>query len=108
MAVATDYATRFAITRALPTCCATDVADFLLANVILHHGAPHQLLTDRGRYFLSKVVDDLLRSCSTQQKFSTAYHPQTNGLTERLNRTLTDMLSAYVSADHHDWDVALQ
>ncbi|KAK8756781.1 hypothetical protein V5799_000517 [Amblyomma americanum] len=107
IAVATDYATRYAITRALPTSCATDVADFLLQNVILHHGAPHQLLTDRGRYFLSRVVDDILRSCGTQHKLTTAYHPQTNGLTERLNRTLTDMLSMYVSPDHRDWDVAL-
>lgn len=107
IAVATDYATRYAITRALPTSCATDVADFLLHDVILHHGAPRQLLTDRGRYFLSRVVDDILRSCSTVHKLTTSYHPQTNGLTERLNRTLTDMLSMYVSDDHSDWDVAL-
>lgn len=107
VAVATDYATRYAITRALPTSTATDVADFLLTEVILRHGAPHQLLTDRGRCFLSKVVDDILRSCSTKHKLTTAYHPQTNGLTERLNRTLTDMLAMYVSPDHRDWDVAL-
>lgn len=107
IAVATDYATRYAITRALPTSCATDVADFLLRDIILLHGAPRQLLTDRGRNFLSKVIDDLLRSCSTKHKLTTSYHPQTNGLTERLNRTLTDMLSMYVSKDHHDWDVAL-
>lgn len=107
IAVATDYATRYAIARAIPTSCATDVADFLLYDVILHHGAPRQLLTDRGRYFLSKVVDDLLHSCSTEHKIATAYHPQTNGLTERLNRTLTDMLAMYVSDDHRDWDAAL-
>lgn len=46
-AVATDYATRYAITRALPTSCATDVADFLLRDILLQHGAPRQLLTDR-------------------------------------------------------------
>uniref|UniRef100_L7LYP4 RNA-directed DNA polymerase n=1 Tax=Rhipicephalus pulchellus TaxID=72859 RepID=L7LYP4_RHIPC len=107
VAVATDYATRYAVTRAMPTSCATDVADFLLRDLILVHGAPRQLLTDRGRTFLSKVVDDILRSCSTQHKLTTSYHPQTNGLTERLNRTLTDMLSKYVSADHRDWDLAL-
>lgn len=83
------------------------MADFLLHDVILQHGAPRQLLTDRGRCFLSQVVDDKLRSCSTKHKITLAYHPQTNGLTERLNRTLTDMLSCYVSADHRDWDVSL-
>lgn len=107
IAVATDYSTRYAVTRAIQTSCATDVADFLLQDVILHHGAPRQLLTDRGRYFLSRVIEDLLRSCATKHKFTTAYHPQTNGLTERLNRTITDMLSMYVSSDHRDWDAAL-
>lgn len=107
IAVATDYATRYVITRAIPTSCATDVADFLLHDVILHHGAPRQLLTDRGRCFLSRVVDEILRSCSVRHKFTTAYHPQTNGLTERLNRTLTDMLAMYVSDDHRDWDISL-
>lgn len=107
IAVATDYATRYAITRALPTSCATEVADFLLHAVILHHGASRQLVTDRGRYFLSQVIDDLLRSCCTKPNLTTAYHPQTNGLTERFNKTLTDMLAMYVSADHHDWDVLL-
>lgn len=107
IAIATDYATRYAVTRALPTSCATDVADFLLHDIILRHGAPRQLITDRGSCFLSKVVDELLRSCSTHHKFTTAYHPQTNGLTERLNRTLTNMLAMYVSKDHKDWDIHL-
>lgn len=70
------YATRYAITRALSTSCATDVADFLLEKVILQHGAPRELLTDRGRSFLSKVVADLLRSCFTRRKLTTAYHPR--------------------------------
>lgn len=51
IAVATDHATRYVIARAIPTSCATDVADFLLQDVILHHGVPRQLLTDRGGYF---------------------------------------------------------
>lgn len=105
--VAADYSKRFAIIRALPTSCATDVADFLLYDVILHHGTPQQLLTDRGRYFLSCIVDDILRTCSTQHKLTTAYHLQTNGLTEHLNGTLTQMLSVYVSSDRRDWDSAL-
>lgn len=61
IAVATEYATRFAVTRALPTSCATDVADFLLYDVTLNHGAPRQLVTDRGRNFLSQVIADILR-----------------------------------------------
>lgn len=78
-----------------------------MTDIILVHGAPRQLLTDRGRTFLSAVVDEILRSCNTKHKFTTSYHPQTNGLTERLNRTITDMLAKYVAADHQDWDIHL-
>lgn len=80
IAVATDYATHYAITRALPTSCATDVADFMLRDIILQHGAPRQLLTDRGRYFLSQVIHDILHSCSVKHKLSTAYHPKPTAL----------------------------
>lgn len=107
VAVATDYATRYTIIRALPTSCATDLADFLLRDVILQHGAPHQLLTVRGRAFLSKVIANSLQSCSNRHKPTTSYHPQINGPTERLNRTLTDMLAKHVSSDHTHWDLAL-
>lgn len=43
----------------------------------------------------------------TSHRKTTAYHPQTNGLTERLNRTLTDMLSIYVDLEHRTWDKIL-
>lgn len=100
IAVATDYTVRFATTRAIPTSCATDGTNFLLRDVILRHGAPRKFLIEQGRYFLSQVVNGILCFCSTKHELSTAYHPQTNGLTERRKWTLTDMLSMYVSADH--------
>lgn len=107
IAVAIDHATRYAITRALPTSTAVDLAQFLLVDVILKYGAPRELLGDRGRSFLSRVVSEVLQACSVHHQVTTAYHTQTNGLTERLNRTLTDMLSMYVSSNHINWDDAL-
>lgn len=104
---ATDYVMCYTMTRALTTSYATDVADFLLRDVILVCGAPCQLLTDQGCTLLSKVIDNILRCCSTQYKITTSYHLQTNGLTEHLNQILTDILSKYVSSDHHDLDLAL-
>lgn len=107
IAVAIDHTTRYAITRALPTSTAVDLANFILEDVILKYGAPRELLSDRGRSFLSRVVSEILQSCSVRHQVTTAYHPQTNGLTERLNRTLSDMLSMYVSSDHSNCDAAL-
>lgn len=70
----TYYVTHYTTARALPTSCATDVAD-LLKDIILHHGTPRQLLRDCGRYFLSKVVEDILCSCSIQHKLTTGLPP---------------------------------
>ncbi|UYV71739.1 hypothetical protein LAZ67_9000200, partial [Cordylochernes scorpioides] len=105
--VCTDYLTRNAITRALPSADAQQVAKFVLEDVVLKHGAPREIITDRGRVFQSKLISELTGLCSSAQRFTTAYHPQTNGLTERLNKTLADMMSMYVDVEQKEWDVIL-
>ncbi|KZS03119.1 Uncharacterized protein APZ42_034227 [Daphnia magna] len=80
-----DYVTKWSETRALPSADASEVADFLVKCVLLRHGVPRQLTTDQGRCFTAEA----------------------NGLVERLNHTLADMLSMYVSSDHKDWDESL-
>ncbi|UYV72384.1 hypothetical protein LAZ67_9002893, partial [Cordylochernes scorpioides] len=102
--VATDYLTRFAITKAAATAEATELATFLIEDVILKHGAPREIITDRGRNFMSQTIREINNLNGTIHRFTTAYHPQTNGLTERLNKTLTDMISVYVDVDQKNWD----
>jgi hypothetical protein len=67
-------------------------------------GMPHDIVSDRGRQFVSEFWDQLNACWGTTLKFSTAYHPQTDGQTERVNRVVEDMLRAYVSPHHTDWD----
>ncbi|UYV85062.1 K02A2.6-like, partial [Cordylochernes scorpioides] len=102
--VCTDYLTKYAITKALPTSESMEVAKFFIEDVILMHGAPRELITDRGRNFTSSMISDLNNQCRITHRKTTAYHPQTNGLTERLNKTIADMLSMYVDVNHKDWD----
>ncbi|UYV72436.1 K02A2.6-like, partial [Cordylochernes scorpioides] len=102
--VCTDYLTKYAITKALPTSESMEVAKFFIEDVILKHGAPRELITDRGRNFTSSMISDLNNQCRITHRKTTAYHPQTNGLTERLNKTIADMLSMYVDVNHKDWD----
>ncbi|XP_055932074.1 uncharacterized protein K02A2.6-like [Argiope bruennichi] len=75
----TDYLTRYAVTRALPTAEATQIAEFLLEDIILKHGAPRVIITDRGQVFQSKLVSDINRLCNIIHRMTTAYHPQTIG-----------------------------
>ncbi|UYV80772.1 hypothetical protein LAZ67_19001683 [Cordylochernes scorpioides] len=86
---------------------AKEAAKFLMEDVVLKHGAAREIITDRGRVFQSKLIAELTNQCSSIHRFTTAYHPQTNGLTERLNKTLANMIAMYVSVEQKDWDVIL-
>lgn len=101
--VATDYATRYVETAALRDGKAESVAKFLLDNIINRHGCPRAILSDRGATFRSEIVTSLLRNMGVQTCFTTSYRPSCNGLTERVNKTMADMLSKFVSTDQRDW-----
>ncbi|GFS92474.1 retrovirus-related Pol polyprotein from transposon 17.6 [Trichonephila clavipes] len=105
--VCTDYSTRYAITKALPTAEVDEIAKFLLEEIVLRHGAPRVIITDRGAVFRSRLVSSLVDLCNIDHRFTTAYHPQTNGLTEHFNKTLADMLSMYVDVEQKNWDEIL-
>ncbi|GFV03078.1 transposon Tf2-9 polyprotein [Trichonephila clavipes] len=105
--VCTDYSTRYATTKALPTAEVDEIAKFLLEEIVLRHGAPRVIITDRGAVFRSRLVSSLVDLCNIDHRFTTAYHPQTNGLTERFNKTLADMLSMYVDVEQKNWDEIL-
>ncbi|KZS06596.1 Uncharacterized protein APZ42_029928 [Daphnia magna] len=93
--VAIDYFTKWAETKALPRAGATEVADFLVKCVLLRHDAPRQLKTNQGRCFMAEVTQKVLQAMETNFKPTTAYRPQANGLVERLNHTLANMISMY-------------
>ncbi|UYV77573.1 hypothetical protein LAZ67_15001599, partial [Cordylochernes scorpioides] len=105
--VCTDYYSRHVETAALPRGTATEIADFFLKRIVLRHGAPKILIFDRGSSFLSKLLTKVLKICNTIHKKTTSYHPQTNGQTEKMNRTLTDMISMYIDEKYQNWDEIL-
>ncbi|GFX30780.1 transposon Tf2-11 polyprotein [Trichonephila clavipes] len=105
--VCTDYSTRYAITKALPTAEVDEIAKFLLEEIVLRHGAPRVIITDRGAVFRSDLFP-LSSTCVTLIIVSQRrIIPQTNGLTERFNKTLADMLSMYVDVEQKNWDEIL-
>ncbi|GFU57807.1 transposon Tf2-6 polyprotein [Trichonephila clavipes] len=62
--VCTDYSTRYAINKALPTAEVDEIAKFLLEEIVLRHGAPRVIITDRGAVFRSRLVS-LSSTCVT-------------------------------------------
>jgi transposase InsO family protein len=71
------------------------------------HGVPKKVVSDRGTQFTSKFWEKLHESMDTKLNFSLAYHPQTDGKTERVNKILEDMLRAYAQKDNQSWDKCL-
>ncbi|KZS05277.1 TE: Gypsy retrotransposon integrase 1-like protein [Daphnia magna] len=106
--VAVDYLTKWVELKAMPTGKADDVAEFFVNPILLRHGAPEQIITDRGKYFTSDLTQAVVKKLHTNHKITSSYHFQENGAVERMNHTLAAMLSMYVSSDQRDWDRTLQ
>ncbi|XP_048357553.1 uncharacterized protein LOC125435398 [Sphaerodactylus townsendi] len=101
-----DHATRYPEAVPLASTDAPAVAEALV-KVFCQLGFPTEILTDRGRNFLSELMECLWKCCGVKHLKTTAYHPQSNGLTERFNGTLKGMLRTYVDSHPQDWDEKL-
>lgn len=104
---ATDYLTKWPEARAVQHAKKEDIAQFLWEDIICRHGCPRELLSDRGAAFLSEMVEKLLLISGIRHALSSAYHPQTNGLTERFNRTLCESLAKTAAEHDKQWDIFL-
>ena len=83
---------------------AETTAKLFFNNVVKLHGLPEKLITDRDSKFTSKFWKALQSAYGTKLAMSSAFHPQTDGQTERVNRTLQQMLRNFVSPTQDDWD----
>ena len=68
------------------------------------HGVPSEVLSDRGRAFLSGLLREVQQLLVFKKANMSAYHPQTDGLVQRFNTTLTTMLAKTVEKRGPDWD----
>ena len=76
-------------------------------QVFRFHGIPQKIIHDRRPQFDSQFMKDLYRLLGTEGNFSTAYHPQTDGASERTNKTLNQMLRYVVDRKQQGWVKAL-
>lgn len=82
-------------------------AELYLTKIVCLHGVPKTIVSDRGPQFTSKFWQSLHHAMGTDLTFSTAYHPQTGGQTERVNQILEDMLRACVIIYGKTWETCL-
>ncbi|XP_014912289.1 uncharacterized protein LOC106962397 [Poecilia latipinna] len=103
MLVITDYATKYPEVFPLKSVKAKTVA-FCLVQFFSRVGFPKEILTDQGTNFMSKLLKDVYKLIGIRGLRTTPYHPQTDGLTERFNQTLKNMLRKFINEAGSDWD----
>jgi hypothetical protein len=105
--VAVDRATRFTVAGASKRRDTASALQFL-HGLSLQFGSPCVVITDRAKCFLSEEFQDYCKKNAIQHFGSTAYHPETNGMVERVNGLLSEMLSKFCAGSKELWDRFLQ
>ncbi|XP_078250152.1 uncharacterized protein LOC144589428 [Pogona vitticeps] len=102
-----DHATRYPEAIPLTNIETNTVADALV-GYMSRMGFASEIITDLGTSFTSKLMKRLWQICGIKHKETTAYHPESNGLTEKFNGTLMRMIRAYLAENPNNWDQKLQ
>jgi transposase InsO family protein len=80
-----------------------DLADLFVREIFRLHGLPSDIVSDRGSIFVSQFWTALMKTLKIDQKLSSAYHPQTDGQTERVNQVLEQYLRCYADYNQTNW-----
>jgi transposase InsO family protein len=83
------------------------LAEMYMSTIVCLHGVPKTIVSDRGTQFTLKFWERFHETLDTQLRFSSAYHPQTDGQTKRVNQILEDMLRACALQYGRSWDKSL-
>lgn len=98
-----DYATRYPEVYPLRSVQVKHIVRCLV-DLISRVGVPSEIITDQGTNFMAKVMKLLYKQLGIQGIRTTPFHPQTDGLVERFNGTLKNMLKKFVDESGRDWD----
>lgn len=106
--VFTDQFTKWVEVWATPDHQAKTLAPVLVQQVFMHLGLPQILHSDQWREFESKLFAELCKELDIDKTGTTPWHPQSDGQTERFNRTMANSLRKIVSYDQTDWDLYVE
>ena len=103
--VITDRFSKLVRSIPLKRITAYEVAKAFVTHWIFIYGPPRDVLTDNGGQFASRFFQDVCRIVGMKLRFTTTYHPQTNGQVERFNRTILAAIRHYAADHPKDWDL---
>ncbi|KAH9251667.1 hypothetical protein BASA81_010434 [Batrachochytrium salamandrivorans] len=98
-----DYATRWVLAKPVKDMTESAVSAFLY-ELMMTYGAPFEIISDRGKSFLAEGIDLFERENKIRHLATTPYHPQTNGMVERMHAMLGHGLTTLVHGKRDRWD----
>ena len=105
--VISDYFTKWTESFPMPNMESKTCAKLLVEEVVSRFGVPNVIHSDQGRQFESRLFKDMCELLQIEKTRTTPYHPQSDGMVERFNRTLCTMLSTFVEDNQRNWDTLL-
>ncbi|XP_063989948.1 protein NYNRIN-like [Diachasmimorpha longicaudata] len=102
--VVTDYFTRWPEVIPVPNHQTSTVAEVLETHVFSRYGIPLEIHSDQGRNFESHIFQEVMTLLGVKKTRTTPLRPQSNGLVERLNRTILNYPTKFVADNQRDWD----
>ena len=102
-----DYFTKFLEVYPIADMEAETVADVLLKGWIKRYGCPVELHTDQGTQYESQLFKGVCNLLNISKTRTTPAHPRSDGMVERSNRTIKEMLAKYINKKQDDWDLYL-
>jgi hypothetical protein len=86
------------------TCSAEEAAQLFIWHIFQYHGIPQYFITDRDGRFTSNFWKSFCEKVGIEHRYSTSFHPQTDGTTERMNRVVEEVMRGFVNEEHNNWE----
>jgi hypothetical protein len=102
-----DYFTKLTEAYAIPDIQAISVADISFRAWIKRYGCPLEVHSDQGKQYESALFREMCKLLEINKTRTTPLHPRSDGMIERMNRSINDMLSKYIKSHQKDWDQCL-
>ncbi|KAK3088259.1 hypothetical protein FSP39_016699 [Pinctada imbricata] len=102
--VVMDQFTKFVEAYAIPDQTAETVANKIVFDFISRYGVPLELHSDQGSNFESRLFQEACRLLEIHKTRTAPFHPASNGMVERFNQTLVNMIATYVNNEQNNWD----
>ena len=102
-----DYFSKLTEAYAMPDIQAKTVANIIFRAWIKRYGCPIEVHSDQGKQYVSALFKEMCTLLEINKTRTTPFHPRSDGMIERMNRSINDMLSKYIKSQQKDWDQCL-